>query len=84
LVTTTHNGLSSFKQSSKWAFARSIPAPALPRISWAEDVPPAALGAFSPSSAAMHRTAPIGKLAIVEERADLGRAGLLRNRVRPD
>ena len=58
LVMTIHNGLSSFKQSSKWAFAKSIPAPALPSISWAEDVPPAALGAFSPSSAAMQRTAP--------------------------
>ena len=58
LVTTIHKGLSSFKQSSKWAFGRSIPAPALPRISWAEDVPPAAQGAFSPSSAAMQRTAP--------------------------
>jgi hypothetical protein len=33
LVMTMHNGLSNFKQSSRWAFAKSMPAPALPSIS---------------------------------------------------
>jgi hypothetical protein len=52
---TIAKGFSNFKHSSRWELARSIPAAAVPRISCADDVPPALLDALSPSSAATHR-----------------------------